>query len=225
MPGWGGYDYYRITQSLQALEPYDIGNNIEIIRSLNPRVAVITTSFARGLWEKHRIWYELLHGARGNLIWDEKNEHAHADTSVGARGKEVEPYYRELRSGLGAQLIQSRRQADRIAIHYSQASMRAEWMLAQRGKGEAWVERTSATERMDSDFLRLRESYCRLVEDLGLQYNFVAYGQVEEGELARGGYRVLILPRSSALNSSTASASRTPSPSTTHRPACAPNGC
>ena len=200
MPGWGGYDYYRITQVLQALEPYDIGNNIEIIRSLNPHVAVITTAFARGPWEKHRIWYELLHGARGNLIWDEKAEHVGRDGSVGERGREVAPYYGELRGGLGAQLMSSARQSDPIAIHYSQASMRAEWMLARRPQGEAWVNRSSATERKDSEFLRLRESYCRLIEDLGLQYNFVAYGQVEEGELARGGYKALILPRSTALS-------------------------
>ncbi len=41
---------------------------------------------------------------------------------------------------------------------------------------------------MDSEFLRLRESYCRLVEDLGLQYRFVAYGQLEQGELLKRGY-------------------------------------
>jgi hypothetical protein len=208
MPGWGGYDYARLTQALQALEPYNIGNNIEIIRSLNPRLAMVTTSFARGLWEKHRIWYELLHGARGNLIWDEKSEHVGKDGSVGERGREVEPYYRELRGGLGAQLIHSARQADPIAIHYSQASMRADWMLAQRGKGDAWVNRSSSTERMDSAFLRLRESYCRLIEDLGLQYNFVSYGQVEAGELMRGGYRALILPRSSALSDQESAAIR-----------------
>jgi hypothetical protein len=206
MPGWGGYDYYRLTEVLQALEPYDIGNNIEIIRSLNPRVAVVTTSFARGPWEKHRIWYELLHGARGNLIWDEKAEHVGRDGSIGERGREVAPYYGELRGGIAAQLMSSVRQADPIAIHYSQASMRAEWMLAQRGKGEAWVNRSSSTERKDSEFLRLRESYCRLIEDLGLQYNFVAYGQVEAGELTRRGYRVLILPRSTALSAKEAEA-------------------
>ena len=64
VPGWGGYDYYRLSQVLSAIEPYDIGNNIEMIRSFNPGIAVVTTSFARGPWEKHRIWYELLHGAR-----------------------------------------------------------------------------------------------------------------------------------------------------------------
>src|SRR5208337_413919 len=74
MPGWGGYDYYRLSQVLGAIEPYDIGSNIEMIRSFNPGIAIVTTAFARGLWEKHRIWYEVFHGARGNLIWDEKYE-------------------------------------------------------------------------------------------------------------------------------------------------------
>lgn len=208
MPGWGGYDYYRLSQVLSAIEPYDIGNNIEIIRSFNPGIAVVTTSFARGLWEKHRIWYELLHGARGNLIWDEKFEHVTDDGSIGPRGAEVKPYYTELRDGIGALLINSVRRTDPVAIHYSQASMRTEWMLAQRPKGDAWMNRTSSTERLDSDFLRLRESYCRLIEDLGLQYNFVAYSQVEQGELVRRGYRVLILPRSSALSESEVSAIR-----------------
>ncbi len=194
MPGWGGYDYARLTQALPALEPYDIGNNIEIIRSLNPSLVFLTTAFEKGPWEQHRIWYELLHGARGNIIWNENDEFS------GPRGQEAAAYYNEIRAGLGAQLIASRRLSGPIAIHYSQPSLRAEWLRAHRSEGEAWINRTSATERMDSDFLRLRESYCRLIEDLGLQYNFVSYLQLEAGELARGGYRVLILPRSTALS-------------------------
>jgi hypothetical protein len=105
-------------------------------------------------------------------------------------------------------LMNSTREADPIAIHYSQSSMRTEWMLAQKPKGDAWINRTSSTERRDSEFLRLRESFCRLIEDLGLQYNFVAYGQVEEGELLKHGYRALILPRSSSLSGREADAIR-----------------
>jgi len=37
MPGWGGYA--RLTSTLDAMEPYDIGDNTEIIRSLNPHIA------------------------------------------------------------------------------------------------------------------------------------------------------------------------------------------
>ncbi len=200
MPGWGGYDYWRLSQTLTAIEPYDIGNNIEMLRSFAPRLPFVTTAFARGPWEEHRIWYELLHGARGNIIWDENFEMAPEGGKPGPRGLETAPYYREIRSGLGALLIQSTRLSDAVAIHYSQPSMRVEWMLAQRPKGVLWANRNSATERMDSEFLRLRESYCKLVEDLGLQYRFVSYAQVEDGELARRGYRVLILPRSTALS-------------------------
>ncbi|MFN7935992.1 MAG: alpha-amylase family protein [Bryobacteraceae bacterium] len=208
MPGWGGYDYSRLTKALNAIEPYDIGNNIEIIRSLNPNMAVLTTSFATGLWEKHRVWYEMLHGNRGMIIWDDKKGFISSGTTIGERGREVEPYYKELRAGVASLLINSQRVADPIAIHYSQPSMRIEWMLAQRPKGETWVTRNSSTEYRDSDFLRLRESFCRAVEDHGLQYNFVSYDQVEQGELLRGGYRVLLLPKSTALSAAEAEAMR-----------------
>ena len=199
MPGWGGYDYSRITKSLTAIEPYDIGNNIEIIRSLNPAMAITTTSFAIGPWEQHRVWYEMLHGNRGLVIWDDKAQFIGTDNKLGVRAHEVEPYYKELRNGIAAQLINSKRLSDPIAIHYSQPSMRVEWMLEQRPNVGKWMTRGAKAER-SADFVRLRESYCRLIEDQGLQYKFVAYGQVEEGELIAGGYKVLILPRSTALS-------------------------
>ena len=202
MPGWGGYDYGRLTQTLSALEPYNIGNNVEMIRSFNPATVMMTTAFATGPWEKHRVWYELLHGSRGIIIWDDKSEYvSRGDLRVGERGQQAQPYYNELRSGTGALIINSVRRSDPVAIHYSQPSMRIEWMLAQKPHGTAWVDRTSATERRDSEFLRIRESWCRLIEDVGLQYNFVASQQVESGELIRRGYRLLILPRSTALSS------------------------
>ena len=208
MPGWGGYDYYRISHALTAIEPYDIGNNIEILRSLNPRMAVVTTAFAHGPSEKRRVWHELLHGNRGLILWDDKNEYLSKDGVIQPRGQETAPYYNELRNGLGALLVASERQIDPIAIHYSQASMRTEWMLVQRPKGDAWVKRTSSSEERDSDFMRLRESWCRAIEDLGLQYNFVAYGEVEQGELLKRGYRVLVLPHSSSLSSAEVQAMR-----------------
>jgi hypothetical protein len=208
MPGWGGYDYARLTQALTAIEPYDIGANIEIIRSLNPRMAVVTTSFRAGPWEKHRVWYELLHGNRGLVIWDDKNEFIAKDGQVNGRGREAEPYYNELRKGVGSLLINGERLADPIAIHYSQASMRTEWMLQHRGEGNAWANRMSSTERKDSNFVRARESWCRLIEDEGLQYNFVSYLQVEAGELLRRGYKVLVMPHSNSLSAAEAAAIR-----------------
>ena len=48
MPGWGGYDYARITKALTAIEPYDIGRNVDIIHSLNPAMPILSTGFAAG---------------------------------------------------------------------------------------------------------------------------------------------------------------------------------
>ncbi len=208
MPGWGGYDYARLTQALTFFEPYDIGNNIEIIRSFAPQTPVVTTSFAHGPWEKHRVWYELLHGNRGLIIWDDKHEFVNQDGTPAPRGMEAQPYYNEIRAGLGALLMNSQRETGPIAIHYSQASFRTDWMLQSQPQGDAWASRSASSERSDNDFLRLRESYCRLLEDLGFQYRFVSYSQLEQGELTRGAYRVLILPDSQSLSAEEAAAIR-----------------
>lgn len=206
-PGWGGYDYARLSNVLTAIELYDSGANVEILRSLNPQMVTLITSGGSGPREKWRIWYELLHGNRGLIIWDEKSGFTQKDGALGVRALETASFYNELRSGIAALLINSEGQSDPIAIHYSQPSQRTEWMLDQRPKGEAWVERTSASEE-GSNFQRLRESYCRLVEDLGLQYRFVSYDQVEQGALLRGGYRILILPQSTSLSQAEANAMR-----------------
>lgn len=200
MPGWGGYDYYRLTRVLNLFEPYDIGRNVTLIHSLNPQAVILTTSFQGGAFEKYRVWYELLEGSRGLILWDDKMEYARKDGVRPPRGREAAPYYAELRNGLGALIAAGERQADAIAIHYSQPSMRVEWMLEQRPHGRAWTSRGSSAEYTDSRFLRLRMSWTRAIEDLGLGYRFIADPQVAAGELRRGGYRVLVLPASSALS-------------------------
>jgi len=77
-------------------------------------------------------------------------------------------------------------------------------MLQHKPEGEAWVNRTSSSDEKDSSFRWVRESYCRLIEDLGWQYNFVDSAMIEQGELLSRGYRVLILPDSSALSAAQA---------------------
>ena len=65
------------------------------------------------------------------------------------------------------------------------ASMRTEWMLARRPEGDNWIDRNARIERTDDEFLRLRESWCQLIEDQGMQYKFVSYDQLENGELLK----------------------------------------
>ena len=177
-PGWGGYDYARLTRVLDAMEPYDIGANVSLIRSFNPGMPLLTTTFARGDQERQRVWHELLQGNRGLIIWDDKLEYVQPDGQPGARGKAAGAYYNELRDGLGALIMNSRRLNDGIAIHYSQPSLRTQWMLERRPDGPAWMKRDAQYERSNNQFLRLRESWCELIEDQGMQYDFVSYLQI-----------------------------------------------
>lgn len=208
MPGWGGYDYSRIVKSLTAIEPYDIGRSVDIVHSLDASMPILSTGFASGPWGEHQVWYELLHGERGLIIWDENHAYVQKDGEPGARGLEASKYYKEIRGGEGALIINSHLVNNRIAIHYSQPSLRTQWMLERRPDGAAWMTRSPEYERSNNNFMRLRESWCNLIQDEGLQYNFVSYDQIPQGELLKRGYHVLVLPESSSLSAAEASAIR-----------------
>ena len=208
MPGWGGYDYSRIAKVLNAIEPYDIGRSVDIVHSLNPNMVIMSTSFAAGDRERQRVWYELLHGNRGLIIWDQGEKYIQKDGQPSDIGKQAGDLYHAVRDGEGALIINSHLVNDQIAIHYSQPSLRTQWMLERKPDGDAWMTRSPSYERSTNDFMRLRESWCNLIEDEGLQPNFVSYDQVEQGELLKHGYHVLVLPESSSLSQSESNAIR-----------------
>ena len=92
IPGWGGYDYSRLATSVDAMELYAYGENIPIVRSFNPKLILLTTSFQDGQWEAHRVWRELLRGTRGLILWDDKSEFVRDDGRLGDRGREAAPF-------------------------------------------------------------------------------------------------------------------------------------
>jgi len=90
----------------------------------------------------------------------------------------MEQSIREIQAGIGKLLRPAQRQHDGIAVHYSQASVHGNTLL--RG-------------RLDAS----QTGFCRLLEDLGYQYELLSSEQIERGELK--GFRVLVLPASVAL--------------------------
>jgi hypothetical protein len=87
------------------------------------------------------------------------------------------------------------RQYTPIAIYYSQASIRADWMFESRVDKGTWIRRFSSYESGENKMARGREALGKLIEDLGYQYNYVSYEQIANGELTKSGYRVLFAPR------------------------------
>jgi len=195
IPGWGGYDYSRLAASVDAIEPYDA----EIARSFNPGLIMLLASFGRGGVEEHRVWREALRGMRGLILWDEKNEFVSPDGSIGERGHEAAPYFAELRGGIGALLINSRRHTDPIGVLYSPASMRVQWLLDRRATGEDWSSRDASSEWQDDAIRAATRNFTRSIEHSGLQVRFVSTEEVRRGGL--GNYRLLMLPHSIALSS------------------------
>jgi hypothetical protein len=136
-------------------------------------------------------------------LWDAKSEFVRNDGSLGDRGREAAPDFGEIRNGLGALLINSRRHTDPIGILYSPASWRIQWLLDRRASAEEWSRRGASIEYQDDAIRTSTRQFAHALEHMGLQHRFVSSEQGRRGEL-RGDYRILILPHTIALGGSEA---------------------
>ena len=214
---FGWYNYENVVKVIDVIEPYNIGNNVEVIRSLNPAVIMVSThgfehppgkplTDQDRLYQKRApqpIWMGLFHGHRGSLIWDDNlPEYRFVDEQTRELTPSAQTFsalFNELRRGIAKLIINSRRLHDGIAIHYSQPSMQVHWLLDNVGNSRRWMSHSG--EDRHSHFTGVRNSWTKLVEDLGLQYEFVGARQIEEGRLQGGRYRVLVMPQSLAVSS------------------------
>jgi hypothetical protein len=197
---FGGYNYWLLSQVMTAIEPYNIGNCREIWRSFAPDKPACTTGFGAGDNDIWRLWYQLLHGDVGVIIYDEKHSYLDENAKPTEMAAKIAPTYKELTAGICRQIQHMQPANDPIAIHYSQPSITAYWMFEARPEGKDWLKRGSAAERLRSDFLRLRESFTKLIEDNLRTYTFVAYAQLEDGAFDRMDTRILFLPESIAMS-------------------------
>ena len=199
IPGWGGYDYSRLAAAVDVMEIYDDGGNVEIARALNPRLVVLRTSYG-GPNEARDLWRSLLRGSRGVIFWDPKGEIVDADGRTGDRGRSLAPHLREIKSGIAARLIRARRETAPVAVLYSPASFRVQWMLDWRPRGTAWSDRRP--NEVFEDASAVRASMTGFLDALGragLEARIVTPRTLEQGALRRG-IRALILPRALSLS-------------------------
>ena len=202
---WDGFDLWRMSQAIDWVEAYNVAGSREIFRSFLPQgTPVVSTVFGSDFPRIRReLWWLLLHGNRGAIVWDDETSRTIQKDQVGEpvtdRGTSLAAIFTELKS-VAPVIMSLQRLDDRIAIHYSQASIRAHWMFDSREDGGTWPKRFSSWDETHSRIARVRDSFMRVIEDLGLQYNFVSYEQIEEGELQQGGYKALLLPQSVAMS-------------------------
>ena len=97
----------------------------------------------------------------------------------------------EIKTGFDTVLLNGKRASDGIAVYYSPTAIH---------------ENTFRNRRTNHD--RELDGICKLLNDLSLQYDFVAYNQVRDGVLGSGEYRVLVLPLAMAMPAAEAEAVR-----------------
>jgi glycosyl hydrolase family 42 (putative beta-galactosidase) len=200
IPGWGGYDYSRLANAVDLMELYDGGGNVEIARSVNPNLVLLKTSSDSGALEIRDIWRSLLRGGRGVIFWDPEGRIVGDDGRAGDRGNRVAPVLHELKSGLGALLIHSKRQVAPVAVLYSPPSMRTQWMLDWQPRGTAWSDRDPSQVYEDENPVRSSmTAFLDFLGRVGLEARVLTPELIEKGALRRG-IRVLILPRVLALS-------------------------
>jgi len=195
-----GYDWWKLSRILDVWGIYPDHLQTEILRSFH-RPTARTGRWYGGYYNITRFeeyarwepWYDLFHEMNNvwwfNIIGTDGGGPQAEDTMNPASFKPfpmlaaTAEETREIKAGIGRLLLGCRRDADGIAILYSQASMHAATFYSMNHK--------PADSQLD---------FIKILEDLGYGYRFVSYEQVKDGILDKEKYRLLILPGAVALS-------------------------
>jgi len=200
-PGWGGYDYSLLAPAMDVMEIYDLGNSLEIAKALNPRLTTLTTLFGAGPTAIHRLWHAALAGTGGVIIWDDSHSIITADDTPGPRGRDLAPMFEALRHGPGARLVAATPQRDPVAILYSQASFRADWLLARKAEKASWTIHDSGWEdEHDNPWRAATSAAFTALGHAQITPDVLSTAMVEAGALRHTALKMLLLPRTLALS-------------------------
>ena len=211
---YGGYDYALLSRAVQWME-----GSSDLLRSFwnrprRPRVSTfhLSGSLRKDAWA---LWSRLAHGEQAAIAWPEG--WFRADPATGKRNlakeiRDLAPVFREIQGAASEFIVNPDTilDADPIGIYYSHPSIRAGWVMDSITHGETWPNRSSSLDDENLSSARLRESWSRLLEDLGYQYDFISYLDVHERRMdLRRRFKVIILPRVICLSDAEAEALRT----------------
>jgi len=190
-----GMDWWTLRNAFSYHHSYNTSWSNEMRRSFQYLGGAEQSPYFSGYsavdpWVENRFWWCLLHDTRGISAW-KTGLFFYPDFTLTPSGRDTRRALDEMRSGVWRLVRRAKRQNDRIAVVYSMPTILAGALHGQEGAindhRNAWVQ---------------------LLEDCGLQYEFVAPEQIEGGELVKSSYRVAVMPYSIALSAAEAKAYR-----------------
>ncbi len=200
---FGGYDLWRLSQALDWVEPYDIGNAREIFGSFMPGRPIVTTVFEQDTAHaRRRLWHLLLEGDRGCIVWWSEDciDWKSADYALTPKALALAPVLKEMTGPLARLFLRARRERDPVFIHYSQPSIQVDWLLESTVDGSTWLRRFSSFEAEHNRHAKIRNGWVKALQDLGYSPSFVSTEEIEHGALDRQSNAVLVLPGSWAVS-------------------------
>jgi Beta-galactosidase len=198
-PGWGGYDYTRLAGAVDVMEVTASEGAQDIAQAMNPALVTLTTA-ATG--DPRPLWRAVLAGGRGVILWDPDGAFVAADGSPGPQGLALSGFLADMRGPLGTRLLAAAPHRDQVAILYSPASFRTQWLLDRQtdaAAGRDWASRTSETELDDNAWRAATRGAADALAHLSLQPRWLSPEMLAGGAL-RDGIRALILPHALALS-------------------------
>ncbi len=181
-----GMDWWKMSEAFDYYHSYNTEWSNEMRRSFAADTGVMQSPYYAGYWQSGRnleynMWWCLLHDTVGISAWT-THLFFYGDLTFSEAGRDTRDNIRELKNGVWAQVREAQRLHDGIALHYSHPSIQA-----------------AKLEGREDHLAAVRDAWVKLLEDCGLQYDFVSRQQIEAGKLAEG-YRVLVLPESIAIS-------------------------
>ncbi|MEN6304584.1 MAG: beta-galactosidase trimerization domain-containing protein, partial [Armatimonadia bacterium] len=186
-----GMDWWKMSKGFNYYHAYNTGWSNEMRRSFAPYTGVQQTPYFAGYWQagrqiEDRMFWCLLHDTQSVSAWT-TSIFFYNDFTYSESGRDTLALCEEFRKGIWDQMRTGAWQHDGIAIHYSQAAINGAQLLSK-----------------EEEHKDVRDVWVKLLEDCGLQYNFVATEQIENGLLNNPKndferYKVIILPESFAI--------------------------
>lgn len=189
-----GYDWYALTTGLDAMAVGPDPLTVERVRSFRNRgtysALAVSGSALSGdpAWAAWLPWYQVMHGMQG--LWVSPGFGGSAltggtpvldpDGQPSTAFRALSSSVGELKSGIGALLLNAVRERARIAIYDSHVSEHLAHFLDMRSPADG------------------QGMFVSVLEDLGYQYDIVSSEQVISGKLLD--YAVVVLPRVWALD-------------------------
>ena len=198
---FGGYDLWRLSQVLDWVEPYDIGNAREIFGSFMPVKPIVTTvGESDPAAAARRLWHLLLLGDRGCIVWWSEDCLDWKTYELTPHARALAPVLREMASPLAQLFMRATRESDPIAIYYSQPSIQTDWLVESIADGSTWLRRFSSFEAEHNHLAKVRNGWLKAVQDAGYAPVFVSSAQVEAGVLTNQHFKGLVLPQALAIS-------------------------